>query len=324
MTWLAAQFCVVGRGSRRIPSLLRLDDPKDQRVLLEERQLGKRANALVNRLLQRVRDANETDSSLPDDKPDRYPALIRRLQTEGRITLLIDGLDHALSNDEIATDLHEMLASRQWRDCPVWIAGRPEAFQACWDKVFDDPQWEFLRVDPLAEADIRFYLSREAGGDWFDLVPSESRWLLGIPRMLGLISGILRSDIERSTHDKIDAAESVRRLKLQTAADVYYRAYFEMGVYGDLDSQGLLVQGLLKDTEAAWIGLPKLDRADPNYEEPSEENLEDRLQRTSVLLGAIAFEMFGMHADAEHPEPNTAGVNLSGCSGARNGRSIQA
>ena len=128
LTWLAAQFFTKGRVSRHVPLLLRLDDPKDQRVLLEERQLGQRANALVNCLLQWVRDANEADCAVRDDKSDRYLALIRRLQAAGQITLLIDGLDHALSNDTIATDLQEMLSSRQWRDCPVWIAGRPEAF----------------------------------------------------------------------------------------------------------------------------------------------------------------------------------------------------
>jgi formylglycine-generating enzyme required for sulfatase activity len=307
MTWLAAHIAKQP-GSRQIPFLLRLDDQKDHEVLLKERQLGQRGDALVQRLLQKVQDANKGQGVLGSDSSDSCLALIRRHQAAGRITVLIDGLDHALSNATLTTDLKELLGSEQWQNCPVWIAGRPEAFAACWDEVFSDPSWEFLRVDPLAEPDIRFYLACQAGGDWYDAFPPASRWLLGIPRMLGLMSAIVRKAIERAAPDGIEAAEAVRRLELRTEADVYYRAYFEKGEYGKRDTQGLLAQGLVG--EAAWMGLWQ-DPKHPHYAEPSEENWEDRLGRTSVLLGAIAFEMFALHSDAVHPEPNTSGVNLN-------------
>src|SRR2546421_257643 len=81
----------------------------------------------------------------------------------GRCPLLLAGLDHRLPRSNFPGVLARLFGSVQWRACPVWLAGRPYAFEACWPDLFADPAWEFLRVEPLAKAEVRFYLARNAG-----------------------------------------------------------------------------------------------------------------------------------------------------------------
>jgi formylglycine-generating enzyme required for sulfatase activity len=286
MQWLAAGIAGE-RGGRQLPLLLRLDDSNHLDLLEQEHA---KPNALLDWLAAEVARQAGGD-------PLRHRRALDRLQAGGRITLLIDGLDHALARPAVPGMLPRLLGSVQWRGCPVWIAGRPYAFDACWSKLFAQPEWQFLRVEPLAEPEIRFYMTRQAGGDWYDEFPAESGGLLAVPRLLQLICGIIRSAIRGA----VSPRDAVRGLDLRTAADVYYRAYFERGQYDDRDSQGLLAQGLVGAAER--VGLA-------DGVAPTELNYRERVERTSILLGAIAFQMFAMNSAAERPEPNTSGADL--------------
>src|SRR5206468_4252922 len=95
------------------------------------------------------------------------------------------------------------------------------------------PEWHFLRVEPLAEAEIRFYLARHAGGDWYDEIVAEGRGLLAVPRLLQLTARILEGAVRAAGDGAEDRRTPVRNLDLRTAADVYNLAYFTPGEWVD-------------------------------------------------------------------------------------------
>jgi formylglycine-generating enzyme required for sulfatase activity len=291
MQWIQGQLAT--DDSQQVPLLLRLDDAADLERLIEERKPGQPSEALVGRLAKQIEDVAGGD-------PEQHRRAIRRLQSSGRITLLIDGLDHVTAIKRVGTMLQEMLDSRQWRHCPVWISGRPTAFEACWPKLFAASSWQFLRIQELAEPEIGFYLERNAGGNWYGEFPAESRSLLAIPRLLGLICSILKGAIAGARGDEAKLA-AVRKLQLRTPADVYCRTFFHLGDYAEANDQGLLTQGL--HGKAKWIGLAEGFK-------PRQSNRRKRVERTAALLGAIAFQMFDMNSKTKDPKPNFGSVRL--------------
>ena len=279
-------------------------ESNDDVVLLEK--ASRDPDLLLERLVSGIKTAADGDDA-------RLRQALKRLRASGRITLLIDGLDHAISH-AVPAKLSLLLNSMQWKNCPAWIAGRPYAFDLGWS-LFEQPEWEFLRVESLREPEVRLYLMRHAGGDWYDLMPGESRNLLANPRLLGLIAGILKGAVQEADDASRDRQEAIQALDLRTAADVYALAYFTLGKYVDpaqtipdrddvVNRRGLIASGL-KDA-AAWIGLKA-------GEEPDRTNYQQRIDRTGTLLGAIAFEMFVQNTfrtapDKLDPAPNTIGV----------------
>lgn len=137
--------------------------------------------------MDRLRAAFQKKSSLLDSLADdieespRMRNALKRLQSQGRITLLIDGLDHVLGQDAFVQNLAALVNSPAWRNCPVWIAGRPAAFRHWWNVLFASPAWKILHVDPLAKPEIRFFLSEYAGADSFKRLSEGSRRLLSVP-----------------------------------------------------------------------------------------------------------------------------------------------
>lgn len=297
MEWLACRIAKA-RGSRQVPFLLRLDTAHDLQ-LLEAAHAN--PDALLDPFAAEVaRGAGVAIS--------RLPLALQRLRSSDRITLLIDGLDHALSVANVPFLLSKLLSSEQWRNCPVWISGRPHAFDSAWS-LFADPVWMFCRVEPLAEPEIRFYLYRQARGDWYDDIAPEGRSLLAVPRLLRLTAGILAGSVQQAHVEGRDPHEAVRRLELGTAADVYHLAYFTPGEYADprnlvpgddrANRRGLIASGLTGEAER--IGLNDGDA-------PSGLNYHYRIKRTGALLGAIAFQMFAANPKATEPTPNLTGI----------------
>jgi hypothetical protein len=300
MEWLHAHLSKPG--GRQLPVLIRLDTraPEDDRPgmpkdhscgldLFEKALKSPNKEHLLDWLTQELFTSGATGDEA------RHHGALKRLRAQGRITLLIDGLDHAISNSNIRTHLRQFLQSDQWRHCPIWIAGRPTAFASLWKELFCESCWQFHRVAPLAEAEIAFYMAECAGGNWYSLL-RESHSLLAIPRFLRLICGLIR----RAIAGKTDAAakrKAVEELKLNTPADVYCQAFLEVGdefdPNPDPDTLGLLAQGL-RD-KAARIGLD-------DDEVPLPTNRRKRVERTAALLGAIAFEMYPRFSGVElHP-----------------------
>jgi predicted NACHT family NTPase len=84
---------------------------------------------------------------------------LQRMLTAGRVTFLLDSLDQA-NPDPKGADVQSLTALCQgaWKECPVWISGRPYAFQMAREKLESvNPQdpWRFLRIGPLDEPECR-------------------------------------------------------------------------------------------------------------------------------------------------------------------------
>lgn len=194
VAWLASVLARTPDGN--VPLHLRLDDAnRRDRELIETE--AARPGAILDRL------AAELEHRTPNCRPDR--AALDRLRADGRLTVLIDGLDHALSHPHFAVDLDRVLTSAHWHACPVWVAGRPHAFEAAWDPTFAAAGWEFVRVNPLATPEIRQYLAAVAGLDVYAEL-SHAHELLAVPRLLHLICGMVR----RAIPPGADSATAVR------------------------------------------------------------------------------------------------------------------
>ena len=229
MQWLQARLAQPG--SRQVPLLLRLDTLEDQKHLLEEES---KPQSLLRYLATEV-------TRIPGNGSDvkRQVQALSRYLEQGRITLLIDGLDHAISGDSIPGLLFKLL-STTWKKCPVWISGRPYAFKQAWDLFEDDPAWQFVYVAPLRAADIRYYLAAQvepdesdrSSVDWYVAVPDEGRELLATPRLLDLMAGIMAEEVAKAKAKGSDPWQAVEALDLPTKADVYRLAYFEPSATG--------------------------------------------------------------------------------------------
>lgn len=299
LEWLQYRICRE-TASRQVPFLLRLDTNYGLQLLQTSYS---DPEALLTTFAAEVARGAGVEM-------ERLPLALKRLRSSSRVSLLIDGLDHALSVANVPYMLSELLASEQWRNCPVWISGRPHAFgiDSAWP-IFADPSWSFCRVEPLAEPEIRFYLSRHAGGDWYDYIASEGRRLLAVPRLLRLVAGILAGTVQEANAKRRDPREAVRGHDLSTAADVYHVAYFKPGKYVNprnllprddrVNRRGLIASGLTGEAER--IGLK-------DGVQPSRSNYRVRIHRTAALLGAIAFEMYAANPKAPVPTPNLVGV----------------
>jgi formylglycine-generating enzyme required for sulfatase activity len=298
LEWLAAAISAEPK-SHQIPLLLRLDTTHDMDLLAKEHIAP---DTLLDWMAALV-------TKVAGGKMYRHRRALSRMQSCGRISLLIDGLDHALSRPDVPRMLAELLQSSQWGQCPVWIAGRPYAFDNAWG-LFTGPEWHFMRIAPLPEREIRFYLFRQASGDWYDEIAPEGRGLLAVPRLLHLTVGILENEVRAAYVRGEKPRRFIRALNLNTAADVYRLAYFTPGEWIDAenrlpgssinaDRRGLLASGLVG--KAAYIGLLPGER-------PSALNYRRRIDRTAALLGAIAFEMFATSSSPSRHEPNTVGV----------------
>ena len=294
MQWL--QSCVARAAAcEQLPLLLRLDDAEKKgetstpHLVLVQKEADD-PGSLLDWWAGRISHRTGCDLFQLKDH-------LKLLQRQGGITLLIDGLDHALAHEHFAEVLRTVLTSDYWGNCPIWLAGRPYAFESCWDSLFADIDWRYLRVNPLGKPEIRQYLQEVAGVDVYEeLIHAHD--LLAVPRLLQLICGIIRGKLPiHATDDEKRAV--VQTLNLRTAADVYHHAYFDEGENGKPDTYGLLRQGLVGDAER--IGLD-------DDEMPSEMNVGDRISRIADLAGAIAFVLMGGRSKDGDPEPNAAGV----------------
>lgn len=257
----------------RFPVLLRFDEPVVLDLLRSE---FKGAEALLDHVAGRF--AWQIDPARGGGKAELVGRL-RRLREDGRLTLLLDGLDHALDRKHLPTWLDALLAKGPWKGCPVWVAGRPYAFDQMWS-VFGGDGWTFLRIEPLEEPEVRDVLHYYTGGNCYDRIPAGGRQLCTIPRLLRLIAGIVAADPTLAT-------------QLHTAADVYRLSYLTPGPFLDPDgavtpagddlhnARGLIAQGLRG--AAARFGL----RGRP----PTKATHPSQVRWVAAVLGAMAFQL---------------------------------
>jgi formylglycine-generating enzyme required for sulfatase activity len=276
MAWLEAHIAAE-RDGKQVPFLIRLD--RENHVKRLEEAI-KDLDALLTWLASRVQLAAGGD-------PARHRWALERYRTAGHITLLLDGLDHVVGRNDFVQDLASLLNSPRWRQCPVWISGRREAFKKWAKEFFAGTKFRVVQVDPLATPEVGFFMQWHTGRDWWDDFPLASQYLLATPRTLGLISPVLRIEMPHPPADKQERQEKIRELELDTPAGVYHRAYFHVGLPQDPNSQGLLAQGLRADNEKIAL----------HGEKPLESNFEDRVERMGLVLGSIAFHMLDQEVD---------------------------
>ncbi len=294
MEWIQHAIVSESRG-RQIPFLFRLHQEMD----LETMQNAVTKPRTLMAWMAGQIEPTDLDISLDENK---YLHLISRLRRDGRITLLIDGLDHVMSNESFMQKLALFIESPYWESCPIWVSGRPEAFRQRELDLTKDRRWKILRVEPFAAAQSRDFLQWYTGHAWYDAFPPESRNLLAVPRLLRLIASILQRQRPIRKADRRSQQEEIRALDLDTPAGVYYRAYFEIGdpKATQVDSHGLLAQGL-RDPKLALVGLDK-------GFDPDDGNMPDRVERIGLELGATAFSMMARGTDCDNPEPNWSGA----------------
>jgi formylglycine-generating enzyme required for sulfatase activity len=291
MQWLEKTFAELSSPDRHmVPLLLQLDCPVDLELLRSEFDAP---GTLVNRLVARLKRQDPTNDDL------HYT--VQRQQQNGSIALLIDGLDHVSSLESVSSWLKAIVDSAPWRHCPIWIAGRPVAFEHCWTKFFAADCWSFLRVEALAEPEIRFYMKKEAGGDWYDDLPAAAD-VLSNPRLLSILCRRLNLISKSAGPDLATRKAAIKSRGFQTRADLYYLAYLDPGDYGDPNNRGLVGQGLRGNAET--IGLAEGER-------PRELNYQKRIDRAEQLLASIAFATYAMVGENGDPRPRMTQIPQS-------------
>ncbi len=204
----------------------------------------------------------------------------------------------SLGDDAFIDNLFKLLALSVWKACPVWVSGRPEAFRKKWSAHFWRPAWRVLRVSAFTRAQTSHYMVWHTKHDWYGAFHSESRNLLATPRLLKLICDTLRREIPDPPAEEDQRRQEVARLGMHTAAGVYHRAYFHVGDANDPNSQGLLAQGLRGENERAGRILDMANKS----------TMPGQVKRLGMVLGAVAFYIFGLNTNQDSPTPYTGGV----------------
>lgn len=125
----------------------------------ELRKLSANGKVLLQEFVTRV-----TNKELGHNEA-QIKAMLERLRSAGRLTLLLDSLDQAGSHSDSATvtALTQLLQpGNLWARCPVWISGRPFAFEQA-RQLFHNEEgalqpWQFMRIGLLDEPEARFLL----------------------------------------------------------------------------------------------------------------------------------------------------------------------
>ncbi len=203
MQWVQKEIAAQTRG-RQVPFLFRLDSEVALTALrrgLEDPEL------LLEWLALQIKTANE-GSPIGTEMCRR---LLDRLRRAGRITLLIDGLDQVMSDEEMLEQIARLVQSPYWKACPIWVSGRPEAFRKEWIDMAGDCRWKVLRVEPFDAEQSGCFLRIETGHDWFDAFPAESRTLLTVPRFLRLIASVIKRHLPLPPAGRRARQKAIRR-----------------------------------------------------------------------------------------------------------------
>jgi hypothetical protein len=221
---------------------------------------------------------------------DQAVRTLRAFRDAGRLVLLLDSIDQALSCPKVLDTLRLLLTRADWRACPVVVSSRPHALTSQWNALFagQEAAWRFVRVEQLDSRQQEYLLGTVPDEDdpsgnrrvsRYSLLPADGRALLGVPRVIELL--------RRACGRRADFAG------LRTQADVYWRCVNEM-----------LLDGLRADAAGDTLGWSRTGTAVPE----AYRGVQRVLARN--ILGAVAFEMF---TDGAGGRPNLSHVAASGC-----------
>lgn len=199
--------------------------------------------------------AKPDDAGAPPPTADDLH-MLEQLRAEGRVVLLLDGLDQAPPDGAAVRCLRALLDDPLWRRCRIVVSGRPYALQRHWAELFDAELgfgWRFLQMDEFDEREQRVYLD----DDRFEAIPIEAREILATPRVLKYLRDVPDTELGQ----------------IRTAGDVYWRSV-----------NHLLKDGMKNAEAARKMGLAADERTPAKVQSRS-------LARARKLLGAIGFEM---------------------------------
>lgn len=212
--------------------------------------------------------------------------ILKELRAEGRLILVLDSLDQALSKVEAVQTLQTLMTHPDWKACPMVVSTRPHALTSQWENVFAPVAGDsrFIRVEEMDGKQQKFLLGTIPGEDGqpvsrYSLIPDEGKRLLGVPRVIELIRN-LGTDPAKYQH-------------LKTMTDVYWTCTNEM---------------LLEGLKAKKAGNEVEWNVDLEGVVP-EEFREVQRDIARNIFGAVAFKM--MCADDE--KPNLAFVPKAEC-----------
>jgi len=184
--------------------------------------------------------------------PERCRQLYELSRRQGRLVLLVDGLDQTVPS--AVQVLAQLLAHHDLRNCSVVLAGRPYSLQSHWSELFKDKNWRFARRAELTPEQQQSVLGKER----WEKVPPEARELLQTPRVLYYVA------------TKISDQQLPQ---LKTACHVYLRA----------------IDHMLR--EALRLGKPETRRLGWSSPNPPESYDPVNVWEAWKLLGAMACEM---------------------------------
>jgi formylglycine-generating enzyme required for sulfatase activity len=232
---------------------------------------------------------------------EQLEADLNRRLLYGRITFLLDSLDQAGPDPKgLFIPRLESLCTGIWKKCPIWVSGRPHAFEPNKRLFFNG--WQFYQVGQLDKAETRYLLDvtrvekeREMGipnakpANVYGLLSPSAKKLAQVPRIGRLIGRLPPKRVEEKLSGNA------------TRADVYWEVYNFTPADADEES-GILYDGL-KTVEGRMLGW--------RLAIPPKRPTNHQLNRARDLLAAIAFEMLARKDSKGNPDPAFEGIPLS-------------
>ena len=223
--WEGRLFVVSGGGVGKTESLQRLgcflnadESESNRRVIafnLPAIRLPATSNAVLNYLVELVQNSGAFSANASQQEIERF--LIRERE-QGRIALIVDGLDHIQSDKNLPEFLLKIQTDveNSWKDCPIVLSGRPYVIQSQFSEQSVDWQhrllasrWQFCRPCEFTKDQQKAYLGVDADGQSrFDLIPREAQNILSVPRVLRYVRSLSPAQLQG----------------INTPADVYCRA----------------------------------------------------------------------------------------------------
>ena len=267
-TWPSDDGAIPARAPQFAFLLNLWDFPKDQSSILAE--LATRIAVAMGR----------------ERAPKFVDHILERARSDGRLTLVVDGLDHGSDRAQPAA-LRKALNSQTWQRCRFILSGRLYALH--YHKSEQDGRigigggdWVFARLREFTDDQAKRYLRTDSDGDarWQEVSPKLGE-LIHVPRILQYLKLIANEEIGG----------------LRTSAEVFWKAY---------DQQ--LRESLKASVTPADLddvaGEEPLPKGDPDQRR--QKWLERELPRFHAIFGAIAYHMVAMEA-SENVQDAAAG-----------------
>lgn len=235
----------------------------------------------IARQLLRMANAPEVDWSL-----NAVRVGLLRDVAEGRIVLIIDGLDHVAKDPPL---LIESQNKGFFDACPVVMAGRPQALNGWKDergpgesKYMIASRWRFIQPMEFSDDEAEVFLGNVGGTPRRSLVEEHLAGLMHVPRVLEYVRTLGEADLK----------------VVRTMADIYFRAVRP------------LVAAAMRRPAARRVG-PDWERYDDDLVEPHETQIEPhetQVDYMMAMLAALGFDSLCVTVNPDRPRdaPNSA------------------